>query len=257
MTIASTASTSNAAAKPQAAPPLMSQPAQGSMAAHAAEIDQTLEYTALEPDEYQFNYFIDETPEQKANWKRLFKYLNDSNNQLPHSWPGPKDHEGTRPLILNNKWTCWSIRCSDLGFVEPVGSTSPRFWTVKSNLIQKLKHIGYPALIDRYASDPAFQDTPDGLITPQVWEGMVAAGCIPIYPLKNINEQWVKCSVPLCCAKGEYRPDSKGVLHGPWGIATPAPQFPDEEIPLTLTTNSMTPPDNFTNFTTGGHPYMI
>jgi hypothetical protein len=225
---ASTVSTPATASKIKRATPLMDLPITGSLAAREADVDHTNDFPELSPEEYARNSFVEETPEQKVNWKALNKYLNKEDHVMPKVWPGPPGHENDRPLILNHKWTCWSVRHSDLGFLQP---GEPHSWRAKPCLIVKLKDIGYPALIDRCANDPLFQDTYDSLITIPAWEGMVAAGCIPIYPLRTINEQWVKCSVPLCCARGEYRPDKHRVIMSPWGVTTPAPIHPDAEMP--------------------------
>ena len=59
----------------------------------------------------------------------------------------------------------------------------------------------------------------------------MAAGCIPIYPLKTIDEQWVKCNFTMCCAPGTYGViPVDGKITGPWGTASPLPPLPDPAL---------------------------
>jgi hypothetical protein len=71
-------------------------------------------WDSLNAEEYAQNYFEVKMLAQMDNWKKLHKWQADHNNNMPDSWPGPKE-DVNRPLVTEGRWTCWSIRKTDLG----------------------------------------------------------------------------------------------------------------------------------------------
>jgi hypothetical protein len=100
----------------------------------------------LDPIERKMNHFQEESGEQQENWLALAAWVMRNDKKLPDQWRGFKGHEADRCLRVDGKWTEWSIRPDDLGFVtrkdnKPLPQSD---WTVKPCLLTKLRDLGAP-----------------------------------------------------------------------------------------------------------------
>jgi hypothetical protein len=119
--------------------------------------DSRLPSVIFDNREEIMDHFKEESGAQKENWRHLEAWRKGHGGDLPPNWPGFSGHESDRQLRVNGKWTQWSIRPTDLGFVtHQDGKPLPQSdWRAKSSLLEKLQDLGVPDFIrEQRALDP-------------------------------------------------------------------------------------------------------